>query len=85
MKPLFVCDNGATDSEPSRVMHAGWLNVLGQFAATAGCGYLTAQHLGQMLELSSGREVTQQDTFLIYASEVSTRASAKSRSGINVT
>ncbi len=51
-------------------MNAGWLNVLGQFAATAGCGYLTAQHLGQMLELSSGREITQQDTFLIYASEV---------------
>ena len=62
-------EKGATDNGPKHVVNAGWLNVLGQFAATAGCGYLTAQHLGQMLELSSGRELTQQDTFLIYASK----------------
>ena len=75
-----MCEKGATDSKPLRDMNAGWLNVLGQFAATAGSGYLTAQHLGQMLELSSGREITQQDTFLIYASEVSTHTSAHRRS-----
>ena len=75
-----MCENSTTDNEPMHVVDAGWLNVLGQFAATAGCGYLTAQHLGQMLELSLGHEITQQDTFLIYASMISAHTSAESKS-----
>ena len=72
-------ENGAPANEALRVMDAGWLNVLGQFAAAAGCGYLTAQHLGEMLELSSGCEITLQDTFLIYASKVPAHTSAECR------
>lgn len=49
---------------------AGWLNVLGQFASTAGSGYLTAIHLGEMIQLSSGHVVTRQDDLLVYASEL---------------
>ena len=55
-------------AQESRVA-AGWLNVLGQFASTAGSGYLTAVHLGEMIQLSSGHVMTKQDDFLVYASE----------------
>lgn len=47
---------------------AGWMNVLGQFASTAGAGYLTAVHIGQMVQLGNGHETTKQDCFLMYAS-----------------
>lgn len=60
----------STDKElKSHVVAAGWLNVLGQFASTAGSGYLTAVHLGEMIQLSSGHVMTKQDDFLVYASE----------------
>lgn len=52
-----------------RLPCAGWLNVLGQFASTAGAGYLAAVHLGDMIQLASGHILTKQDVFLVYASE----------------
>ncbi len=49
------------------VAAAGWLNVLGQFAATAGAGSLVAQHIAAMWAMSDGYHFFQRDLFLAYA------------------
>ena len=50
-------------------MHAGWLNVLGQFATTGTLGYITVKHLGVMWMLANGHVFSNAETFLAYASE----------------
>lgn len=49
--------------------HAGWLNVLGQFATTGTLGYITVKHLGVMWMLANGHIFSNAETFLAYASE----------------
>ncbi|EIE25067.1 amino acid transporter [Coccomyxa subellipsoidea C-169] len=46
---------------------AGWSNLVGQFASTAGAGYLTAVHIGKMWQLGNGHVWSQFETFLAYA------------------
>ncbi len=46
----------------------GWSNLVGQFASTAGAGYLTAVHIGKMWKLGNGHVWSQFETFLAYAS-----------------
>ena len=71
MSSLCGRNSSATDKELKNGMGAaGWLNVLGQFASTAGSGYLTAIHLGEIIQLSSGHVMTKQDDFLVYSSEL---------------
>ncbi len=50
--------------------HAGWLNVLGQFATTGTLGYITVKHLGVMWMLANGHIFSNAETFLAYASEL---------------
>ena len=50
-------------------MHAGWLNVLGQFATTGTLGYITVKHLGVMWMLANGHIFSNAETFLAYASK----------------
>lgn len=45
----------------------GWSNLVGQFASTAGAGYLTALHIGQMWALGNGHVLSQFENFLAYA------------------
>lgn len=50
-------------------MHAGWLNVLGQFATTAYAGIFLAQHLAAMWLLSNGHAFSPEEILLVYASK----------------
>ncbi len=52
-------------------VHAGWLNVLGQFALTAFAGFFMAQHLAAMWLLSNGHAFSPLETLLVYASALS--------------
>ena len=45
--------------------------MLGQFASTMGCAYLTALHLAAMMAPHSGH-TTKQDNFLVYSGKPST-------------
>lgn len=56
-----------------RLRHAGWLNVLGQFATTGTLGYITVKHLGVMWMLANGHVFSNSETFLGYASGCSRR------------
>ncbi len=51
-------------------MRAGWLNVLGQFATTAGVGALLANHIANMWLLGNGHVFTSVELLLTYASEL---------------
>ena len=46
---------------------AGWLNVLGQVAATAGAASTAATHIASMWLLSNGHVFSQFELFLVYA------------------
>lgn len=50
------------------VRRAGWLNVLGQFAATAANASLLANHIAIMWLLGNGHVFTPVETLLAYAS-----------------
>lgn len=48
-------------------VRAGWLNVLGQFAATATCGALMANHIANMWLLANGHTFNSVELLLTYA------------------
>jgi len=48
-------------------VRAGWLNVLGQVAATAGAASTAAAHIASMWLLSNGHVFSQFELFLTYA------------------
>ncbi len=51
------------------VHDAGWLNVLGQFAATSGAGFLAAGLLDDIWGMvRQGDDLTRQETLLVYSS-----------------
>ncbi len=50
------------------VLPTGWLNVLGQFATTAGVGALLANHIANMWLLGNGHVFTSVELLLTYAS-----------------
>ncbi|EIE25066.1 putative GABA-specific permease [Coccomyxa subellipsoidea C-169] len=67
--PYFWCVE-LTKNDPRYTLVAwvtGWLNVLGQVAATAGAASTAASHLGSMWMLSNGHVFTQFELFLTYA------------------
>jgi len=49
-------------------LHAGWVNVLGQFAATTAAGFLTAKHIAVMFDQANGHNFSPFEFFLAYAS-----------------
>ena len=53
----------------TRVHPAGWFNLLGQVAVTAGIDFIFANHLAAMFALSTGRIFTQPQLLAAYASE----------------
>lgn len=48
-------------------VRAGWLNVLGQFAATAAIGALLANHIANMWLLGNGHTFSSVELLLTYA------------------
>ena len=55
----------------------GWLNVLGQFATTAGVGALLANHIANMWLLGNGHVFTSVELLLTYASACSSHLSLR--------
>lgn len=50
------------------MLRTGWLNVLGQFATTAGAGAQLSNHVANMWLLANGHVFTPVEVLLTYAS-----------------
>ena len=67
----------STAFEKAAHVRAGWLNVLGQFATTAGVGALLANHIANMWLLGNGHVFSSVELLLTYASELTASKSCR--------